>query len=75
MTHGEIWWVDFGIPIGSLPGYKRPVIIMQKESKLNTVFGIPRLNGGSSTKPTTADIHIIRNIFPSVYTNYMQTFM
>ena len=41
MTHGEIWWVDFGIPVGCLPGYKRPVIIMQKESKLNTVFGIP----------------------------------
>jgi len=33
MTHGEIWWVDFGVPTGSLPGYKRPVIIMQKESK------------------------------------------
>ncbi|UTC62659.1 type II toxin-antitoxin system PemK/MazF family toxin [Treponema sp. OMZ 787] len=41
MTHGEIWWVDFGIPTGSLPGYKRPVIIMQKESKLNTVLVIP----------------------------------
>lgn len=31
MTHGEIWWVDFGIPIGSLPAYRRPVIIMQNE--------------------------------------------
>lgn len=31
MTRGEIWWVDFGIPIGSLPAYRRPVIIMQKE--------------------------------------------
>ncbi|MGI5068364.1 hypothetical protein [Treponema denticola] len=25
MTRGEIWWVDFGIPIGSLPAYRRPV--------------------------------------------------
>ncbi|UTC47103.1 type II toxin-antitoxin system PemK/MazF family toxin [Treponema vincentii] len=41
MTYGEIWWVDFGIPTGSLAGYKRPVIIMQKESKLNTILVIP----------------------------------
>ena len=31
MTRGEIWWVDFGIPIGSLPAYRRTVIIMQNE--------------------------------------------
>ena len=41
MTRGEIWWVDFGIPIGSLPAYRRPVIIMQKESELNTIFVVP----------------------------------
>lgn len=41
MTRGEIWWVDFGIPVGSLPAYRRPVIVMQHESELNTVFVVP----------------------------------
>lgn len=45
MTHGEIWWVDFGVPIGSLPGYRRPAIVMENDdicqSSLNTVVVIP----------------------------------
>ncbi len=32
MIRGEIWWVDLGIPLGSEPGYKRPVIIIQDNS-------------------------------------------
>ncbi len=31
MTRGEIWWVDLGIPFGSEPGYRRPVLIMQNK--------------------------------------------
>ena len=30
MTRGELWWADFGVPFGSEPGYKRPVIILRK---------------------------------------------
>lgn len=45
MTHGEIWWIDFGIPIGSLPAYKRPAVILQNDEicgrNLNTVFVVP----------------------------------
>ena len=45
MTHGEIWFVDFGIPAGSLPAYRRPVVIFQNDEicsrDLNTVFVIP----------------------------------
>jgi mRNA interferase MazF len=45
MTRGEIWWVDFGIPLGSEVGFKRPVIILQNnvlnESKLKTVVVLP----------------------------------
>jgi mRNA interferase MazF len=45
MTRGEIWWVDYGIPYGSEPGYRRPVIIMQNDffnnSKINTTIVIP----------------------------------
>jgi mRNA interferase MazF len=45
MTRGEIWWVDYGIPYGSEPGYRRPVIIMQNDffnnSKIKTTIVIP----------------------------------
>jgi mRNA interferase MazF len=45
MTRGELWWADFGIPFGSEPGYKRPVLIMQNDffnnSKINTAIVIP----------------------------------
>lgn len=29
MQRGEIWWADFGEPVGSEPGFTRPVLIMQ----------------------------------------------
>ncbi|GHU30749.1 mRNA interferase [Spirochaetia bacterium] len=45
MTRGEIWWVDYGIPYGSEPGFRRPVIILQNDyfnnSKINTTIVIP----------------------------------
>jgi mRNA interferase MazF len=45
MMRGEIWWADFGIPFGSEPGFKRPVLIVQNdsftESKINTVIVVP----------------------------------
>ena len=45
MTRGELWWADFGVPFGSEPGYKRPVIIIQNDffnrSKINTTIVIP----------------------------------
>ena len=45
MIRGEIWWADFGIPFGSEPGFRRPVLIMQEDlftkSRINTVIIIP----------------------------------
>ncbi|GHV90150.1 mRNA interferase [Spirochaetia bacterium] len=45
MTRGEIWWADYGIPYGSEPGFRRPVIILQNDffnnSKINTTIVIP----------------------------------
>jgi len=45
MTRGELWWADFGVPFGSEPGYKRPVIIIQNDffnrSNINTIIVIP----------------------------------
>ncbi|WP_255802434.1 hypothetical protein [Treponema denticola] len=38
MIRGEIWRVDFGIPVGNLPAYRRPVnkySFIEKISKIN----------------------------------------
>ncbi|MFW6312359.1 MAG: type II toxin-antitoxin system PemK/MazF family toxin [Spirochaetota bacterium] len=45
MTRGELWWADFGLPFGSEPGFRRPVLIVQDDaytrSRLNTVIVVP----------------------------------
>ena len=45
MTHGEIWLIDFGEPLGSLPSKLRPSVIMQNDllgiKDLNTAVVIP----------------------------------
>jgi mRNA interferase MazF len=38
---GQIWWVDFGEPRGSEPGFRHPALVIQRDevnaSRLNTV--------------------------------------
>ncbi|MCB1043659.1 MAG: type II toxin-antitoxin system PemK/MazF family toxin [Acidobacteria bacterium] len=29
---GEIWWADLSDPVGSEPGYRRPVLVIQSNS-------------------------------------------
>ena len=41
MTHGEIWLIDFGIPVGSLPAKMRPAVDLLGIKHLNTVVVIP----------------------------------
>jgi mRNA interferase MazF len=43
LERGELWWADLGdTPIGSSPGYRRPVVILQckalNRSRLSTVI-------------------------------------
>ncbi|PJZ65261.1 mRNA interferase MazF2 [Leptospira wolffii] len=42
MIRGEIWWVDLGVPFGSEPGFRRPVLIVQDDSfnvsNINTII-------------------------------------
>ena len=42
MIRGEIWWADLGIPFGSEPGFKRPVVVIQDDafnrSEIQTVI-------------------------------------
>ena len=42
MERGEIYWVNFGVPIGSEPGYRRPAVILQSntfnQTRIRTVI-------------------------------------
>ena len=41
MLRGEIWWASLGLPEGSAPGYRRPVLVVQADefnrSRLGTI--------------------------------------
>jgi len=45
MTRGEIWWADLGVPFGSEPGFRRPVLVVQADSfnrsRIDTVLCVP----------------------------------
>ena len=45
MTRGDIYMLDFGIPFGSEPGMRRPVVIIQSDKEnlnnLNTKVVVP----------------------------------
>jgi mRNA interferase MazF len=42
MYRGEIWWANLPAPIGSEPGYRRPVLIIQddtfNQSRISTII-------------------------------------
>ena len=42
MRRGEIWWASLPDPLGSGPGYRRPVVVIQSdpfnESRISTVI-------------------------------------
>lgn len=41
VAQGEVWWADLAEPIGSAPGYRRPVVVVQADelnrSRIETV--------------------------------------
>jgi mRNA interferase MazF len=45
VRRGEVWWADFGRPLGSEPGYRRPVLVVQADpfnkSAISTVIVVP----------------------------------
>ncbi|MBN2566191.1 MAG: type II toxin-antitoxin system PemK/MazF family toxin [Candidatus Eisenbacteria bacterium] len=45
MRRGEIWWADLSGPVGSSPGYRGPVLIVQGDSvnrsRISTVVCVP----------------------------------
>lgn len=41
---GEVWWADLAEPVGSEPGFRRPVVVLQGEalnrSRIRTVVSV-----------------------------------
>ena len=45
IAQGEVWWADLDDPIGSQPGFRRPVVVVQGDSlnfsQISTVVCVP----------------------------------
>ena len=45
ISQGEIWWADLPVPVGSGPGFRRPVVVVQGDalnrSRLATAVCVP----------------------------------
>ena len=45
IAQGEVWWADLGEPVGSAPGYRRPVLVVQGDplnrSRIASVVCVP----------------------------------
>jgi len=45
VARGEVWWAELPDPVGSGPGFRRPVIVVQSDpisrSRLKTVVCVP----------------------------------
>lgn len=45
ISQGEVWWADLPAPVGSGPGFRRPVVVVQGDalnrSRIATVVCVP----------------------------------
>ena len=45
IAQGEIWWADLPDPVGSGPGFRRPILVVQGDalnrSRISTVVCVP----------------------------------
>lgn len=45
IAQGEVWWADLAEPVGSAPGFRRPVVVVQGDafnrSRIATVVCVP----------------------------------
>ena len=45
IAQGDIWWADLRAPVGSEPGFRRPVVVVQGDSfnrsRIGTVVCVP----------------------------------
>ena len=39
VAQGEVYWVNFGEPLGSEPGFRRPAVVVQNDASNETNMG------------------------------------
>ena len=65
MRRGEIWWASLPDPLGSGPGYRRPVVVIQSDpfnaSRINTVI-VAVITSNLSLAAAPGNILLERNI-------------
>jgi mRNA interferase MazF len=48
VAQGDVWWAELAEPIGSAPGFRRPVVVVQGDhlnrSRIATVVCVPLTN-------------------------------
>lgn len=65
MRRGEIWWASLPSPLGSGPGYRRPIVVIQSdpfnESRISTVI-IAVITSNLSLLAAPGNILLERNV-------------
>ncbi len=45
ISQADVWWADLGEPVGSAPGFRRPIVVVQcdglNHSQIGTVVCVP----------------------------------
>lgn len=64
MQRGEIWWANLPEPLGSSPGYRRPVLVVQddefNQSLINTVI-VASITGNTRIARANGNVLITSN--------------
>lgn len=67
ISQGDVWWADLPPPVGSGPGFRRPVVVIQSDafnrSRISTVVCVPLT---TNTKWATVPGNVL---LPSQITN------
>jgi mRNA-degrading endonuclease toxin of MazEF toxin-antitoxin module len=54
IAQGETWWADLGEPVGSAPGFRRPILVVQgdalNQSRISTVICVPLMSNLKSNR-------------------------
>ena len=65
MRRGEVWWASLPDPLGSGPGFRRPVVVIQSdsfnESRISTVI-VATITSNLSLSAAPGNILIERNV-------------